>query len=76
MFVIILKTIAWVVIFLYSMLTIMFVNMAIDEAKYNKRNKLMHEIYNIEPSSGCQDNALIACFFEFIFILYAIFILL
>ena len=76
MFVIILKSTAWLVIFLYTMLTIMFIDLAIDEHKYNKRNKLMHEKYNIEPNTGCEDNALLACLFEFLFILYAIFILL
>ena len=76
MFVIILKSIAWLVIFLYTMLTIMFVDMAIDEHKYNKRNKLMHDKYNIEPSTGCVYNDLIACLFDFLYILYAIFILL
>ena len=43
MWIIIIKIIMWVIIFLYTMLTIMTIKSAIDENKNNKKFKQLYE---------------------------------
>ena len=66
---IVIKIIMWIIIFLYTALTVMTIRWAIDEHKNNKRVKSLYHI-EIEPRE--LNDAIICCCFDIAFILYGI----
>lgn len=72
MFIIILKIIIWVLIFLYTILTVMAIKWAIDEHKFNKKVKSLYEKWTIGIEHTELNTAIITCCFDIAFILYGL----
>lgn len=72
MFIIILKIIIWVLISLYTILTVVAIKWAIDEHKFNKKVKSLYEKCHIDIENTSSDTAIIACCFDIAFILYGL----
>ena len=69
---IIVKIIVWIVIFLYTVLTVKSIKWAIDEYKLNKKVKPLYEKCNIEVDNVGLNLALTFIFFDCILILEGI----
>lgn len=71
MFVTIFKIIIWVLIFLYTILTVMTIKWAIDEHKFNKKVKSLYGKWAIDENTELNTSK-ITCCFDIVFILYGL----